>query len=328
MDDIRIKEVGSFHIGGRKATLAGLPKYQAQIAQNAPPREVDPNGEFWVEQMYAQYIKLAEPKSKYPILFWHGGGLTGACWETTPDGREGWQMYFLRQGYDVYVSDAVERGRASWARYPEIFATEPVFRPYEQAWELFRLGKKYHSDPDKREVFAGVRFPTNLFDKLMMQAVPRWSSNNAATQRAYDEYVEKAGPCIIIVHSQGGAFAAQAAINNPDKVKALVFIEPTGAPAAKKEDLRKIAHIPHLYLWGDYLDQSPYWSTRPEAAATSYYLGVDKYRRALEVEGVDVTWFVLPETGIYGNTHAIYQDSNSNEIASAVDSWLTEKGLK
>ena len=56
---------------------------------------------------------------------WHGGGLSGVTWETKPDGKPGWQNYFLKAGHDVYVSDAVERGRASWARYPEIFKTEP-----------------------------------------------------------------------------------------------------------------------------------------------------------------------------------------------------------
>ncbi|MGY8705554.1 hypothetical protein RAD16_07390 [Bradyrhizobium sp. 18BD] len=49
----------------------------------------------------------------------------------------------LNAGYDVYVSDAVERGRASWARYPEIFKSEPFFRPKKEAWELFRIGQSY-----------------------------------------------------------------------------------------------------------------------------------------------------------------------------------------
>jgi len=58
---------------------------------------------------------------------WHGGGLTGVTYETTPDGREGWLNYFLRKGWSVYNSDAVERGRAGWAQYPDIFKSEPVF---------------------------------------------------------------------------------------------------------------------------------------------------------------------------------------------------------
>jgi hypothetical protein len=57
---------------------------------------------------------------------WHGGGLTGVTYETTPDGREGWLNLFVRKGWDVYVSDAVERGgdyvdqHPRWATYKKI----------------------------------------------------------------------------------------------------------------------------------------------------------------------------------------------------------------
>ena len=93
--------------------------------------------------MYVQYVKLAQPRARVPLLLWHGGGLSGVTWETKPDGKPGWQQFFLNAGYDVYVSDAVERGRASWARYPEIFKAEPMFRPKKEAWELFRIGPSY-----------------------------------------------------------------------------------------------------------------------------------------------------------------------------------------
>ena len=45
---------------------------------------------------------------------WHGGGLTGVTYETKPDGKPGWLNYFLRKGWDTYVSDAMERGRSGW----------------------------------------------------------------------------------------------------------------------------------------------------------------------------------------------------------------------
>jgi hypothetical protein len=122
--DYLVKEVGSFHVGGRAETLSGLPTKDIVFSAGAPPIKVDPNGEFEVEQMYVQYVKLAQPKGRVPLLLWHGGGLSGVTWETKPDGKPGWQQFFLNAGYDVYVSDAVERGRASWARYPEIFKSD------------------------------------------------------------------------------------------------------------------------------------------------------------------------------------------------------------
>src|SRR5262249_3544937 len=162
---------------------------------------IDPNGDFEVEQMYAHYVRLAWPAARYPLLLWHGGGMTGVTWETTPDGRPGWQMFFLRAGHHVYVSDAVARGRASWARSPEIFLTEPLFRTKQQAWEDFRLGPagSYRTDAARRTAFPGQRFPVGAFDQFAKQGVPRWASTDRAIQAAYNQLVQKVGPCVICV---------------------------------------------------------------------------------------------------------------------------------
>ena len=57
---------------------------------------------------------IAACKGKLPLLLWHGGGLTGVTYETKPDGGEGWLTYFIRKGWDAYISDAMERGRAGF----------------------------------------------------------------------------------------------------------------------------------------------------------------------------------------------------------------------
>jgi hypothetical protein len=89
--DILLKEIGSFHIGGHEAVLSGQPTKEVSFTAGMAPVKVDPNGQFEIEQMYVQYFKLAAPKFRYPLLMWHGGGLTGVTWETKPDGKPGWQ---------------------------------------------------------------------------------------------------------------------------------------------------------------------------------------------------------------------------------------------
>ena len=42
-----------------------------------------------------------------PVVMVHGATLTGKSWETTPDGRMGWDEYFVRKGHPVYVPDQV-----------------------------------------------------------------------------------------------------------------------------------------------------------------------------------------------------------------------------
>ena len=59
--------------------------------------------------MYVQYVKLANPKARYPLLLWHGGGLTGVTWESKPDGKPGWQLFFLRAGQGAARPSAARR---------------------------------------------------------------------------------------------------------------------------------------------------------------------------------------------------------------------------
>src|SRR6476469_7786381 len=313
-----VKEVGSFQVGGRTATLSGQPSRDVVFSPGAPPIKVDPNGEFAVEQMYVHYVKLAQPKARVPILLWHGGGLTGVTWETKPDGKPGWQQFFLNAGYDVYVSDAVERGRASWARYPEIFKSEPIFRTKKEAWELFRIGPSYEVG-GKREAFEGEQFPVEAFDQFTKQGIPRWSTNDAATQKAYDALVQKVCPCIIVVHSQGGNFGFTAALNAPDKVKALIAIEPSGAPDPAKADAAKLKGVPHLIVWGDFLDRVPVWS--------KLQVNPTKWSQAIQAAGGKVDTFELPKMGINGNTHMMMMDRNSDDIAKLVNDWIENQRL-
>jgi pimeloyl-ACP methyl ester carboxylesterase len=88
------------------------------------------------------------------------------------------------------------------------------------------------------------------FDQFAMQGLPRWVTNDAATQKAYDALVEKVCPCVVVVHSQGGSFGFNAAVTAPDKIKALVAIEPSGAPDSANVDVGKLKGVPHLIVWG------------------------------------------------------------------------------
>ena len=108
---IALKEMGSFHVGGREVTISGKPVKEVVFTPGGVPAKVDPNGVYQVEQMYVQYFIPQNQRGALPLLMWHGGGLTGVTYETTPDGREGWLNYFVKKGWAVYNSDAVERGR-------------------------------------------------------------------------------------------------------------------------------------------------------------------------------------------------------------------------
>ena len=84
-------------------------------------------------QLYAEYQTPRVKTHPYPIVMVHGAIQTGTNFTGTPDGREGWAQYFLRQGYTVYVIDQPGRARASYApdlqgpqATPDLEATQSV----------------------------------------------------------------------------------------------------------------------------------------------------------------------------------------------------------
>src|SRR6188472_845615 len=133
-EPIGLRDMGSFHVGGRVIEITGQPIKEVLFTPGGVPAKVDPNGKYQVEQMYAQYFLPQNRRGKLPLLLWHGGGLSGVTYETKPDGGPGWLNYFLRQGWDTYISDAVERGRSGWS---DMFKGEPVFLPMNDLWERF-----------------------------------------------------------------------------------------------------------------------------------------------------------------------------------------------
>ncbi|MEP9377859.1 esterase [Aquabacter sp. CN5-332] len=321
-DTFTVRDMGSFHIGGEIVSLAGMPQRHRISTPGGPVRPIEQNGEMAVGQMYVQYVRLAAPRSPVPVLMWHGGGMTGANWEGTPDGRPGWQTIFLRAGLDVFVSDAVERGRAGFAPSPEIYPEAPFFRTAEEAWtEVFRFGPhgSYHKDPALRRAYPGCRFPLKDFDAFMKSCVPRWSCNDERTQTAYDALVARMDHCVLLMHSQGGSFGFHAALHAPEKVKAVMALEPSGAPDPTVEDAGRLAGVPHLFIWGDHLGGSEFW--------VQYRPNVERWADALAKAGVPVEWIDLPARGITGNSHALMMDDNSDEIARMALDWLSGHGL-
>ena len=319
-DDIVLRGMGSFHVGGRIAEVSGKPVREIVRIPGGPPSKLDPNGQFMVEQMYVQYFLPRNRKGKLPLLMWHGGGYTGVTFETTPDGREGWLNMFIRKGWDVYVSDAVERGRAGFAS-PDVWPSEPIFLNYADPYERFRIGDgagSWNADPAKRKLLPGNQFPAEAYDNYMRQAVPRWLSTDKAIIDAYVALVDKVCPCVLLLHSQGGCVRVQgrgaAAGQDQGDRRGRV-----GERRQRRQGGRAQEHARSMMMFGDYVDQHPRWAA---------YKKIDlEYAAAVRAGGGTVDVINLPEIGIKGNSHMLMKDKNNAEIADVIQKWLVGKGL-
>lgn len=143
------------------------------------------------------------PNSKgLPIVMLHGAFQSARSWETTPDGREGFQTLFLRRGFPVYLVDQPRRGRAGNST---VAATiEPT--PYDQLFfDQFRLG----TWPD---YFDGVQFdrkPASL-DQFFRSVTPNTGPYDAGViAEAMAALFTRIGPGILFTHSQAGGQGRQ-----------------------------------------------------------------------------------------------------------------------
>jgi pimeloyl-ACP methyl ester carboxylesterase len=208
----------------------------------------------------------------------------------------------------------VERGRAGWAPYPDVYKSDPIFMTKNNAWERFRIGPA-GSWTAGHKAYPGAQFPVDAYENFVRQAVPRWTTNNEATIAAYIQLVDKVCPCVVLVHSQSGLFGARVAEARPDKVKALIMVEPANGGNAPA----KLKNTPILNMWGDFVDQDPRWS-QIRGVVNKYY---DEVRAA----GGSVDVIDLPKQGIKGNSHMVMMDRNSDQVAGLIQKWLTDKGL-
>ena len=102
-----IEDQGSFFIGG-------VPKVTTYATVPGPNQVMTPN-QITIGQMYVQFQIPANKKGNMPpVIMVHGSTHTAACLESTPDGREGWAPYFVRNGISTYIVDQAGRGRSGF----------------------------------------------------------------------------------------------------------------------------------------------------------------------------------------------------------------------
>ncbi len=326
---LMIQEQGSFAVGGSVITNPGT----------FNPYNQTPEGQtFHGDHAYIFY-QIPVKARKYPLVMWHGIGQFSKTWETTPDGREGYQNIFLRRQFGVYLIDQPRRGDAG--RSTEAATITPT--PDEQGWfGTFRVGiwPNY---------FEGVQFAhdtatLNQYFRSMTPSIGPIDLN--VNTNAVSALFTKIGPAILVTHSHSGGMGWATVIKNQN-VKAIVsyepgsgFVFPEGEVPAPipmaggtliplevpLSDFMKLTKIPIIIYYGDNIPDKPMdnpgqdgWRARLEMARL--------WRDAVNKHGGDVTVVHLPEIGIKGNTHFPFSDLNNIEIADLMSKWLKGKGL-
>ena len=163
---------GSFFVGGETKTVAA--------AGPGPAGGGGGGGDITVNQMYVQYQTPAAGDRHVPVVMVHGCCLSSKTWETTPDGRMGWDEYFVRRDRAVYLADQVSRARSGFdpttisavkaGRVPAAELPNVLSASHQIAWTVFRFGPRYG------ESFPDGQFPIEAVEELYKQMIPDLNS--------------------------------------------------------------------------------------------------------------------------------------------------------
>ena len=182
-----IQEQGSFAVGG---TVIRNPGTFDSVKQTS-------DGQTLHGDHARVFYQVPVNARKLPLVFWHGFGQFSKTWETTPDGREGFQNIFLRRRFAVYVIDQPRRGGAGRSTV----AGDDRAAPDEQRWfNTFRLGIWPTSSP-------GVQFSRDpeALNQYFRQMTPDTGPFDAeVASDAVSALFDKIGPGILVTHSHSG----------------------------------------------------------------------------------------------------------------------------
>lgn len=328
--NITIARQGHFTVGGKTVLREGTYDNQKFVGWT----EQVETGQSYRADHATVGFQIPADAHPLPLVYVHGFGGSGLCWQMTPDGRDGFSTLMLRRGWSSYVVDLPGRGRAG--RTSATSAVKPVAN--EMFWfDIWRIGVWPHFN-------KGVQFPTDSasLSQFFREMTPDLSDHQQDVP-ALGALAHRIGDHILVTHSAGGVPGWMSAIHNKE-VRAVVAYEPGGfvfpegevperidgltggtdGIPVSAEQFERLTQIPIVLYFGDYIPETPSkrlgdenWRVRLQMAR--------KFVAAINRHGGHATLVELPKTGIYGNTHFLMQDLNNDQLASLLDSWLRQQ---
>ncbi|KAL2064285.1 hypothetical protein VTL71DRAFT_4779 [Oculimacula yallundae] len=187
------------------------------------------------DQMYVEKLTpTCGIKQPYPLVFFHGGGVSGGTWLNTPDNRKGFASHFLDMGYMVYIVDQTSVGRGTQndlTGYPlRIGSTSNITTSGFTSPETsngYPQSQQHHQWPGSGQIGDAV------FDAFQASFIPLTSNNTRQelSMRASGcKLLSLIGPSFLVAHSIGSVHPILLADECPSLVVGSVNLEPGNIP--------------------------------------------------------------------------------------------------
>ena len=327
---LNIKKQGMFSAGGTVLTSEGTFDVSNYYTSRA-------GSTLHVDHANVLY-QIPENDKKLPMVFLHGYGQSRMGWMTTPDGREGWSDIFLKKGYSVFLVDQPRRGEAGQTSVNGTISNEPS----DQTWYTqFRIGTYINNSFTFNENSQFPQGSENL-DQFFRQMTPDTAMDSIAGDQNIDiTVVAKAIAAVIdkvysmtnkksilFTHSQGGMPGWETA-RYTDNIASIIAIEPGMGPTVGSDQYNTLVQkkIPIAFYYGDYIGEN-YTSVPAAAMWTMMRQSAYTFSENYNEDGVKCTVYDLPNEGIYGNDHMMFQDLNNDVIADHIEKWIEDNVQK
>jgi hypothetical protein len=307
---------GSFFVGGETKALPPAPAGRGGPGGGG--------GDVTINQMYVQYQIPPRGEQHMPVVMVHGCCLSSKTWETTPDGRMGWNEYFVRKDRSVYLADQVSRARSGFdattiaavkaGTAPPSDLPAIINASHQVAWTVFRFGPRFNTP------FPDGQFPIEAVEELYKQMIPDLNAllpTPNPTWKNMAALAVRLRGAVLMGHSESGFFPEQAALLDPSGIKGMISIE-MPCPTFNDAQLSSLAKIPTLIMFGDHLGDV----TGGPANWQASFEGCQKYVARVKELGGDAEMMSLPAMGIKGNSHMLMQDRNNLQLADLVLTWI------
>jgi len=306
---------------------------------------------------YAQYF-VPWNATNYPIILWRGLGVAGTCFESAPDGREGFWQMFQRANVPVYILDQPRKGRASYTMSVANKEKDWISCEYSEAamWENYRYGT--WRLPAGKTWNPGSQAPRDPYalEQVFRKQIPNAGVENTSPEiidfmtDSVGKLLQQAGESILFTYSYSGKYGWYTAGKFPQYVKGIVAYEPgqfvfpddidfgpieSPVPAIRedmkqyycpREQWMNLTKFPIRVYFGDYIKKEPSDVYGDEIWRISVDFG-KKFEQLINENGGDCKVMQLPEAGIYGNGHTAFAEANNEEVFELFLKDMKEAGL-
>jgi pimeloyl-ACP methyl ester carboxylesterase len=281
--------------------------------------------------MYVEYFIPAKPMHETPIVLIHGCCTTGAGFVATPDGREGWAKYFVRQGWKTYVVDLPGHGRSPMSEsYPTMSLQRAVDDNVALVKKIGRSIFIVHSIGGMIGWKLCETVPNDVAAIIGIAPVPpanmpkgSFPAANAIGQSFVTsgpgQFLPEDRPAWYKLEVAKDAFAsatlfpseamdqyyASLVPESPRAINELMNKDGMGLTA----DPQKFAKVPKVIITGDQDHRHP----RAVDAEAAKFLGADH--------------IYLADVGLPGHGHPMYLDKGNDKIAQLILNWLHKNGM-